>query len=339
MKKFLVTAFFILLFAAGVAVAFGYWVLAWPNIKVGTKTTLALPPGSDFNALVDSLEAKSMTENTQTFLWAARLMKFNKVKPGYYVFEENYNNVNFIRKMRSGDQQPKRVVVKSARSLAIMAGKVASYFYFDSTALYESMIKAQKAEKFDLSFEHFPLMFIPNTYEFYWTATPDEFLARMHKEYQQFWNEDRKAKAAELGLSPEEVGVLASIVQEETSFLDEMPTVAGVYLNRLQKGMKLEADPTVKFLIKDREVRRVYYKDLEIVSPYNTYLNYGLPPGPLVIPDVQTIASVLNAEEHDFIFFCAKADFSGRHVFAKSKAVHDKNAAAYRRAANERNIR
>ena len=181
-------------------------------------------------------------------------------------------------------------------------------------------------------------MFIPNTYEVYWDTNIDSFLKRMQKEYKAFWNEDRKAKAQKIGLSPTEVSTLASIVEEEATYSDEYPIVAGLYLNRLKKGMRLEADPTVKFAVGDFGLRRILFKHLETESPYNTYKNTGLPPGPIRVPSIKAIDGTLSPAQHNYLFMCAKEDLSGRHNFSTTLAEHSRNATKYQRALNERGI-
>ena len=182
-------------------------------------------------------------------------------------------------------------------------------------------------------------LFIPNTYEFYWNTRLDKFMGSMISEYSEFWNKDRLNKAQQQDMKPVEVSVLASIIQKETIKQDEMSRIAGVYINRLRMGMKLQADPTIKFLIRNRKVYRVYRGDLDISSAYNTYQNYGLPPGPICMPYISSIDAVLNAEKHNYLYFCAESDLSGYHVFSRTYQQHSKYAEQYRRALNKRDIK
>jgi UPF0755 protein len=182
-------------------------------------------------------------------------------------------------------------------------------------------------------------MFLPNTYEMYWNIGEEKFVSKMKREYLNFWNSDRNAKAQALGLSPIEVSVLASIVEEESAVVDEYPMIAGLYLNRLSKGMPLQADPTVKFALGDFGLRRILHKHLEVDSPYNTYKNIGLPPGPLRIPSIKAIDAVLNRVEHNYLYMCAKEDLSGTHNFAVTLAQHTANARRYQAALNRRGIK
>jgi UPF0755 protein len=182
-------------------------------------------------------------------------------------------------------------------------------------------------------------MFIPNTYELYWNTNADGLIERMYSEYEKFWNDSRKTKLQQTGLTQAEVSVMASIVAEETNVTDEMATIAGVYINRIKSGMLLQADPTVKFAIGDFSIRRVLNKHLDYDSPYNTYKYKGLPPSPICMPSIAAIDAVLDYVHHDYYYFCAKNDFSGRHIFAKTLAQHNSNAQAYRNALNSMNIK
>ncbi|RQP16561.1 MAG: endolytic transglycosylase MltG, partial [Parapedobacter sp.] len=195
------------------------------------------------------------------------------------------------------------------------------------------------ASSYGFDTENFFGMFIPNTYEFYWNTSTDAFAKRMHEEYKKFWNDERKEKAAALKLTPQQVSVLASIVKGEALHTDEMPTIAGLYLNRLNKGMLLQADPTVIFANNDFTIRRVLYRHLRMDSPYNTYLYRGLPPGPIMMPSIASIDAVLNYRQHDYLYMCAKEDFSGYHNFAVTQAEHNVNARKFQQALNERNIK
>lgn len=203
----------------------------------------------------------------------------------------------------------------------------------DSLLNNEQMIKSLGFNKSTLS-----ALFIPNTYEMFWTTNEITLLNRMKQEYNNFWNSDRKSKADKIGLTPVEIATLASIIDEESSVVSEYRRIAGVYLNRLKRGMKLEADPTLKFANNDFDAKRVLDKHKLIDSPYNTYMYAGLPPGPIRVPSLQAIEAVLNAENHNFIFFCANADFSGTHVFAKTLREHNINANKYRKALQQRKI-
>ena len=193
-------------------------------------------------------------------------------------------------------------------------------------------------DKYGFVRETFPAMFIPNTYEFYWNTSAERFIQRMNGEYKIFWSDDRIAKAENLKLKPVEVSVLASIIELESMHNDENQTIAGVFINRLKKGMPLQSDPTIIFAWQDFSIRRVLNKHREIKSPYNTYRNRGLPPGPICIPSISSIDAVLNYEKHNYLYFCAKDDFSGYHNFAGTLSEHNRNARLYQHALNKRRI-
>ena len=205
----------------------------------------------------------------------------------------------------------------------------------DLSTLYNPTI----CETMNLDTANISCLFIPDTYEVYWDISIDELLKRMQKESARFWNDERIAKASALGLTPNEVITLASIIEEETANNSEKPAIAGMYINRLKQNMPLQADPTIKFALKQFELKRIYHNMLTLESPYNTYLNTGLPPGPIRIPSIKGIDAVLNAESHNYLYMCAKEDFSGTHNFARTYNEHLVNAAKYRRALNMRGIK
>jgi len=248
------------------------------------------------------------------------------------------NTNQIVNKLRAGEQEPLDVTFNYARFKEDLAGKVSRYIQADSLSILQLFDDKKKIEEFGFTPETFKSMFIPNTYEFYWTTSADEFAARMKREYDRFWNETRRQKAKAIGLTPVEVTTLASIVQEETVKSDELNRVAGLYINRLKRGMLLQADPTVKFAVGDFSLRRVLNVHLEIDSPYNTYRNAGLPPGPINFPEVSAIEAVLDYEEHNFLYMVAREDFSGYHNFSRTLAEHNRHAARYRAALNERRI-
>ena len=231
-----------------------------------------------------------------------------------------------------------RVTFNNVRTLDRLAGSVSRRIEPDSATLAETLTDPATAERYGYTPQTFMAMFVPDTYEMYWNCSAGDFLDRMKRESDRFWKE-REAKLARSGLSREEAVTLASIVYEETKKKEEMPRVAGVYVNRLRRGMPLQADPTVKFALGDFSIRRVLFAHLEVDSPYNTYKHAGLPPGPICMPSIAAIDAVLDFEAHDYLYFCAKDDLSGAHVFARTLPEHNRNAQAYARALNWRGIR
>ena len=248
------------------------------------------------------------------------------------------NNNELINLLRSGNQTPVKVIFNNVREIDQLAGKIGSQIEADSAAISETIYSAAFREQTGLDSAKIKSIFLPNTYEFYWNTSADEYVDRMLEENDKFWNDTRKSKAAVIDLSRDEVVTLASIVEKETNKNDEKPALAGVYLNRIQHGWRLQADPTVVYAIGDFNIKRVLNVHKQIDSPYNTYLHLGLPPGPICIPSISSIDAVLNYDNNDYFFFCAKDDLSGYHVFAKTNAQHRKNARKYQEALDEMRI-
>jgi UPF0755 protein len=282
---------------------------------------------------------KAGLPSEQLFRILAERMKYpGNVKTGRYAVEKGSTMPDVIRMLRAGNQTPVKLTFNNVRTKEELAGRVSRQLMMDSTLLVGAL--NDPATIGELGFDTYTLsaLFIPNTYEIYWDTSIDNFLKRMRKEYDRFWNDERRSKAEKIGLSPIQVATLASIVEEEATYIDEYPIVAGLYLNRLKRGMRLEADPTVKFAVGDFTLRRILFRHLEVESPYNTYKNGGLPPGPIRIPSIQAIEETLSPQQHNYLFMCAKDDLSGRHNFATTHAEHARNAARYQRALNERGI-
>ena len=328
-----------------VSFTFYAWQLAkTPNINAHTDDakpfSLYIPKGATFQSVIDTLKANKVIENEMTFRFVSKLMKYpDRVKAGHYRMKPGMGNYEAISKLRSGSQDPIELTFNSSiRLKSELITKVGNKFAFGPEALRELLNNPDTCRQYGLDTTTIICLFIPNTYEMFWTAKPTAFLNRMADEYKKFWTPDRKAKAEALGLSQTQVQTLASIVRAETIKADEQPRVAGVYLNRLKRGIKLEADPTVIYANNDFTIRRVLNRHLSFNNPYNTYLYKGLPPGPINLPPPGAIDAVLNPEQHEYIFFVAKADFSGYHTFSRNMTEHMANARIYQRALNERKI-
>lgn len=294
---------------------------------------LLIPTGSTLADVVDSLKGHGQIMNEKTFLWTADKMHYDdqNIKAGRYVIKTPMNNKNIVSLLRGARQTPLQLTIHNVRTIEQMAGRVASRLEFDSTELMQYI-----EQHFDSLAGTTPptrlTRFIPNTYEFYWTVSPEEFSKRMLKEYENFWTDEKKAKSEKVGLSPEEVYTLASIIEKETNYNPEKPKMAGVYLNRIRTGIPLQADPTIVFALGDFEIKRVLYGHLEIDSPYNTYKNLGLPPGPIFMPGTSSINAVLDKEDHDLLYFCARPTEEGPgHAFASTLTAHNQNAERYQR--------
>ncbi len=299
---------------------------------------LYIQKGADYAMVMDSLVLNEVLINPKAFNWVAKRKEYQRVvRPGRYHFKPGTNSNQMVNMLRAGLQEPVRLTFNNIRFPPQLAAVVSNYIQADSASVAE-LFTPETAADYGFSIETFSAMFIPNTYEFYWTTSASDFVARMKVEHDRFWNETRMARAAELGMSPVEVTILASIVQEETVKRDEKPRVAGVYINRLKRGMPLQADPTVKFAVGDVTLQRVLFSHLAIDSPYNTYKYAGLPPGPITFSEISSIDAVLHFESHDYLYFCASDDFSGYHLFARTLSEHNRNAERYRRALDARKI-
>jgi len=260
------------------------------------------------------------------------------VKPGKYVIDEELSYNSLINVLRSGRQTPVRITFQNIRTLNQLAGKIGRQIEADSIQIMNFFSDESNYSADGFKKESVIAVFIPNTYEIYRNTDSRSLYSRMLKEYRVFWNDERKAKAKLEGLDPIEVAILASIIDDEVSKPDEKQRIAGVYLNRLKRGMPLQACPTIKFALNDFTITRVLYKHLQIDSPYNTYKFTGFPPGPIGCPSIEGLEAVLNSENHDYLFFAAKADFSGYHNFSRTLTEHNHYAAIYQKELDKRKI-
>jgi len=289
--------------------AYQYYQYAFsPNVKKAGN--ILIPFDATFQQVLDSLQKKEILVNEKAFKWVAKKKNYpSTIKPGNYEFKPGMNNNHIVNMLKSGLQKSVSVIINNLRSIYQLAGIVSRYIAPDSVTLLQSLTDTSLIKKMGYNQNTFPVIFIPNTYQFYWTTTPEKFVSRMIHEYNNFWNEKRKDEAKSLELSPVEIVTLASIVQEETNKKKEKPIVAKLYLNRLKRGIPLQSDPTVMYALGDFSVRRVLKKYLEIDSPYNTYKYAGLPPGPINFPEISSIESVLHPDSNNYIYMCAKKIF------------------------------
>lgn len=310
------------------------------NVRINLKDEFVyIPTGSTFDDVIRILTEEQILNDVSSFEWLAEIKKYNQnVKPGKYRIKKGMNNNELVNLLRSGQQEPVKLTIRGFRNYQILAGYVSHKLEADSNSICDIFENEMMAQKYGFNENTFPCIIIPNTYEFFWNTSAEAFIERMAKEYKTFWNQDRKNKAQSIGLSQTEVAILASIIQLETNKQDEMPNIAGVYINRLNKGMLLQADPTVIYAIGDFSIRRVKQEHLTYDSPYNTYLYKGLPPSPICFSYPHSIDAVLNYNKHNFLYFCARNDFSGYHVFAKTLEEHLNNARKYQRELNKKKI-
>jgi len=305
----------------------------------GDKSTIYIPEKASYEQAMDSVESNLIIKNKKMLEWVAEKKKYQKlVKPGKYVIDRSLNYNELINILRGGKQTPVRITFNSFRTLNELAGRVGGQIEADSAEIIGFFSNPENYNDDGFKQENVISVFIPDTYEFFWNTGAGKLYNRMFREYRKFWNRERVQKGEEIGLTPIEVSTLASIVDEEALKPDEKPMIAGVYLNRLKRGIPLQADPTIKFAINNFTVNRILFKHLEVDSPYNTYKHAGLPPGPIGCPSINGIDAVLNAEKHDYIYFAAKFDFSGYHNFSRTLSEHNRYANQYQRELNKRRI-
>lgn len=299
---------------------------------INSDTEFNLPSGSSYEALTDTLEAHGV-ERMGVVNLVARLKKLDQsVKGGHYEFRRGTSPMSLVNALRAGAQKPVRLTFNNIRTLDQLAGRLAEQIEADSLTLLAHLTAPATAQKYGFTREEFIGMFIPNTYQVWWTLSPEALTDRMAKEYDKFWTSERTAALARTRLSKKEVINLASIVYEETKVVSEMPKIAGVYINRLRRGMPLQACPTAKYAVGDFTLKRILYKHTQVESPYNTYKHRGLPPGPICMPSIAAIDAVLGYADHKWLYFCAKEDLSGRHNFASTLAEHNRNSRRYNEA-------
>ncbi|MDR0438054.1 MAG: endolytic transglycosylase MltG [Bacteroidales bacterium] len=337
-KKGLKYALVGLLVTGSLVLLGAYLVMFAPNVK--KDGFLYIPTGSTYQQVQDSLQAHDFLKNSTNFdIWQRAKSYYLYVKPGRYELRKGMTNRQLVTILRSGRQTPIRLTFTNTRTLEQLAGRVSAVLETDSASLMAAFLNPDFLEKNQHSKHTIKAIFIPNTYELWWNTSASQFVDRMQVEHNRFWNDERKKKAKARNLTPIQVSIIASIVEEETNKNDEKPLVASVYINRLRKGMPLQADPTVKYGIGDFGLRRILHVHLKHDSPFNTYIYGGLPPGPICFPSVTSLDAVLNSPPTDYLYFCASADFSGYHAFAKTYSEHLQNARKYHEELNRRRIR
>jgi UPF0755 protein len=313
---------------------YAYQICYTPNILVGKEDrAIVIPKGATFRDVQDRFHQADIAQDLISFSFIAKLMDYDEtVKSGRYVLRANMTNVQVVRLLRSGQQEPVKITFNNVRLISELAEKITKNLYMKPKEFEAALIQFAMTNNYGFNKDNILTMFIPNTYEIYYQATPEELISRMYREYANFWTEERKAKAQEINLTPIQVSILASIVQAESIKRDEAPVIASLYLNRLKQKMPLQADPTLVFAVGDFTLKRVLNQHKEIDSPYNTYRNTGLPPGPINMPEISSIDAVLDYTKTNYLYMCAKEDFSGNHNFTSSHREHINNANKYQRA-------
>lgn len=342
-RRILVAVALLGLVGMGIFSYYIYNTLLTPNTAFNNENAYVfIKTDATYKDVYDEL--KPLLKNPENFDVVARQKSYvENIKPGRFELKKGMSNNDIITVLRSRNN-PFPIIFNNQERLQNLADRISTQIEADSTSLMKAMTDSIFLAKNDFTRATALTMYIPNKYQFYWNTSATEFRKRMLKEYKRFWTEKRLKKAKDIGLKPKQVEILASIVQKETAKIDERKRVAGVYMNRFKRGIKLDADPTVIYALKKKKrdfdtiIKRVLYKDLEIQSPYNTYVNAGLPPGPITMPDISSIDAVLNYEKHDFYYFVANPKRPGYHKFAKSLAQHNHNKRAYVRWINKMGI-
>lgn len=336
--KFIIIAVAVAFVLAGFRAYQLYQFIFRENVK--NEFVLYIPQDATFQQITENLEKNDVLISMKAFRWVSNKKDFSEnIKTGRFELKKGMNTNLIVNMLKGGRQTPLNVTFNNVRTKEELAGKVSKYLIADSLSILKLFSNSALINKYGFTDETFRTMFLPNTYQFYWTTSADEFAERMKTEYDKFWNADRRKKAENLQLSLPEVTTLASIVQAETVKRDEQPRIAGLYLNRLKNGLLLQADPTVKYAVGDFMLKRILNVHLQTESPYNTYKHAGLPPGPINFPETTSIDAVLNYEKHNYMYMCAKEDFSGYHNFAVTYDEHSRNAAKYRRELDKLNIK
>ena len=327
--------------AGGLFTLHVYKFLYEPRFFSEETTFIYIDEGKDVNDLRHQIDSLYPTSVVEDFWFVVEYLDYypDNIKSGKYAVKPNISLMEFINNLRRGLHTSTRITFNNIRFKEDMARRLSEQLMIGEEDLLYYLNDETFCDSLGFTPQTIVAMFIPNTYEVYWNIPADRLLHRMKREYESFWTDSRKAKAEEIGLTPLEVSILASIVEEETAAADEYPIVAGLYINRLKRNIPLQADPTVKFALGDFSLQRILFVHLEIDSPYNTYKYAGLPPGPLRSPSIRGIDAVLNHTKHNYIYMCAKEDFSGRHNFAVTLSEHNRNANRYRAELNRRNIR
>jgi UPF0755 protein len=341
--KRIVIAFLAIILLSGIFLAYDFYHrFTDSNIDLPNdqhEGYLYIPTGTDYDQLLLIIEKSDQVKSIETFKWVASQLRLNRnIHPGRYKVNQGMSNLQLVRLLISGKQTPVRLTLNKFRTREQLVSYVSGKLELDSLTLITALSDDVYLQKYGFNPDNCMAMFLHSTHEFYWNTSLDKFLNRIVTHYTNYWNDNKQAKCRVLNLTPIEVSILASIVEEESNVNDEKPTIASVYLNRLAQDKLLQADPTVKFSLKRFELRRILKSHTEIKSPYNTYLNKGLPPGPICTPSDASIRSVLNPANTDYLFFCADPENPGRHLFASDYNEHKKNAKRFHESLNDRQI-
>ncbi|MEI9945097.1 MAG: endolytic transglycosylase MltG [Chitinophagaceae bacterium] len=320
-------------------IAFTAWKFFGPSVHVPEQKYFYIYTGKSYEEVKADLHDLKIISSETWFNWAAKIVGFRTARPGRYEIKKGMSLVKLARMLNNGQQSPVNFVITKIRTKETLASKIGNAFECDSLQMIEFLNNPDSLKKYDLDTNTAMVVAMPYTYSIKWNTTAGKIFDQFYASYKIFWTDEKKQKAAKLNLTPLQVSVLASIIDEETNKATDRPNIASVYLNRINKGMPLQADPTVKFALKDFKLRRVLNVHLQTVSPYNTYLNKGLPPGPICTPQIETIEAVLNSPKTDYLYFVANSAFDGTHIFTTNYDDHMKYARIYQQELNKRNIK
>lgn len=311
---------------------FAAWKAFGPSVSAPQDKFLYIKSGSSFSDMRDELVSKKIISSPKWFDWISSAMGFNTAKAGKYEIKNGMSLFGLIRVLKNGRQTPVKLVITKFRLKEDFARKLGQQFEFDSTAAMEFLTNNDSLKTYGLDSNTVMAAVMPDTYSFYWNSDPQKVYEKLFEHWQKYWTEDRKKKANAIQLSPVQVSILASIVDEEVNLKSEKEKISSVYINRLHKNMNMQSCPTIKYAMKDFALKRIYNKYLTIQSPYNTYINSGLPPGPICTPQPETIDIVLNAPQTDYLYFVANSDFSGTHIYSTNYEDHLKFAKKFAEA-------
>ena len=322
-----------------IIIAFACWKFFGPTVHAPKEKFFYVPTGETYQGVKKSLNELDIVSGEKWFDWATRMIGFRTIKPGRYEIKRGMSLVNLVRMLKNGRQTPVNLVITKLRTKESLASKVGSSFECDSTQMIQFLNNRDSLQAYGLDSATVMAAAMPFTYTIKWNTTPRRVFEQFYTAYKTFWTAERKKKADSLGFSPVEVSTLASIIDEETNAPTDKPFIASVYVNRLEKGMPLQADPTLKYALKNFGLKRILNEHKNVQSPYNTYANKGLPPGPICTPALETIDAVLDSPKTEYLYFVANSTFDGTHVFTTNYSEHMKYARLYQQELNKRNIK
>lgn len=311
---------------------FSAWKVFGPSVSAPPDKFLYIKSGSSFSEMRGELISQKIISSPQWFDWLSSAVGFKTARAGKYEIKKGMSLLDLVRVLKNGRQTPVKLVITKFRLKEDLARRLGQQFEFDSSAAMQFLNSNDSLKTFGLDTNTAMAAVMPDTYSFYWNTNPQKIYQRLFEHWQKYWNDERVKKANAIQLSPVQVSILASIIDEEVTIRSEKEKIASVYTNRLKIRMPLQADPTVKFALRDFGLKRIYYKDLAVQSPYNTYVNRGLPPGPICTPQPETLDIVLNAPQTDYLYFVANSDFSGTHLYSSNYEDHRKLAREFAKA-------